>query len=204
MQRWTAIRERYDPERGDEYVFCELDEDNDGDYVRFDDASAELARRARRIADLEAKLAAEKAAREEAEKLAVWAAKAGASAGWDYVDGCPVIWYATEHLTQTRDGTPVEAEEIASLLGELEIQLARQGQYAGAGVIASAAKRLRLDSERIARLEKALVWAMRNRVMLGFRAYADVRAIGWVDGVLNWDGTDESLIETLCWLAEGE
>lgn len=44
MQRWTATRERYDPERGDEYVFCELDESDDGDYVRFDDASAEIAR----------------------------------------------------------------------------------------------------------------------------------------------------------------
>lgn len=42
MQRWSASREA-STEYGDVYVFCELEEDPTGDYVRYEDYKAALA-----------------------------------------------------------------------------------------------------------------------------------------------------------------
>lgn len=81
MQRWTAIRERYDPERGDEYVFCELDENDHGDYVRFDDASTEIASLESKLAEAERTIAELRAYRdEEYARLLEWRGIASHSA----------------------------------------------------------------------------------------------------------------------------
>lgn len=98
MQRWTAIRERYDPERGDEYVFCELDEDDDGDYVRFDDASAEIAR---------------------LRKALVWAVKHGATE--DEWSVRMLTWFVCEdYFKAEHDGTEASLIETLCRLAEEE------------------------------------------------------------------------------------
>lgn len=113
MQRWTAIRERYDPERGDEYVFCELDESDDGDYVRFDDASDRIAALESQLAEAERTIVELRGAA-EADEQRLRDAAACAGVGWF---GCD---------------TP---EVLADTIAELRAALRTKGESLGDGVV---------------------------------------------------------------------
>ena len=58
--------------------------------------------------------------------------------------------------------------------------------------------------DEIARLRKAIVWAMRASASLSLELGRVYYERGYRVEFSPWDGTDESLIETLCRLAQQE
>lgn len=108
MQRWTAIRERYDPERGDEYVFCELDESDDGDYVRFDDASDRIAALESQLAEAERTIVELRGAA-EADEQRLRDAAACAGVGWF---GCDTPEVLADTIAELRAALRTKGESL--------------------------------------------------------------------------------------------
>lgn len=188
MQRWSASREA-STEYGDVYVFCELEEDPTGDYVRYEDYKAALAEAERTIVELRG------AAEADEQRLRDAAACAGV--GWF---GC--------------DTPEVLADTIAELRAALRTKGESLDVCEAARVDGLYREAFLLDERDEAR--RVAVWAVKHGASAGWDGdswpaiwYAtSAPSTQTRDGErvtsIQYDGTDESLIETLCKLAEGE
>lgn len=187
MQRWTAIRERYDPERGDEYVFCELDESDDGDYVRFDDASDRIAALESQLAEAERTIVELRGAA-EADEQRLRDAAACAGVGWF---GC--------------DTPEVLADTIAELRAALRTKGESLDVCEAARVDGLYREAFLLDERDEAR--RVAVWAARHRAHAHKQhphsiEWEDVEAEERVGMDLGWmhirhDGTDADIYRAL-------
>lgn len=100
MQRWSASREA-STEYGDVYVFCELEEDPTGDYVRYEDYKAALAEAERTIVELRG------AAEADEQRLRDAAACAGV--GWF---GCDTPEVLADTIAELRAALRTKGESL--------------------------------------------------------------------------------------------